>query len=233
LYEQVAVTPPPLPTQLHVVVPLLVARPETVPVVHLPDELPQAPLTDAADVLWAEQSATEPPFAPLHVHVHGPLPLTLEAEPVLQRLVVGLEPKDPPLDDPQAPLPPEEVEILAEHVAVEPPLFPSHVQIQGPSPSTSEVVPALQRFVFGAVLIDVPLADPQAPFVVAEAPAPALQEADSPSFLPSHVHVHGPSPSTSNAVPVLHRFRLGFRGALVVAAAPHFPSTDRLLWWFR
>jgi hypothetical protein len=40
---------------------------------------------------------------PIHVHVQGPEPATAEAVPVKQRLVVGIETKDPPFEEPQAP----------------------------------------------------------------------------------------------------------------------------------
>ena len=37
----------------------------------------------------SEQVAVEPPLLPTQVHDHGPLPLTAEAVPAVQRLVVG------------------------------------------------------------------------------------------------------------------------------------------------
>ena len=56
------------------------------------------------EVLFAEQVAVEPPPEPAHVQLHGPVPDTEDAVPVVQRLVVGAEVKDPPCDDPQEPL---------------------------------------------------------------------------------------------------------------------------------
>ncbi|SPQ00145.1 hypothetical protein NBG4_180021 [Candidatus Sulfobium mesophilum] len=46
--------------------------------------------------------AFEPPFDPVQLQVHGPVPLTPVAVPVLQRLV-GVVEKVPPLEDPQDP----------------------------------------------------------------------------------------------------------------------------------
>ena len=40
----------------------------------------------------------------MQFHVHGPLPLTVVAVPVLQRLVVGAEVNVPPLDEPHTPV---------------------------------------------------------------------------------------------------------------------------------
>jgi hypothetical protein len=42
-------------------------------------------------VLCALQDAVVPPFDPLHDHVHGPVPDTVLAVPVAQRLAVGVE----------------------------------------------------------------------------------------------------------------------------------------------
>ena len=37
----------------------------------------------------AEQLAVVPPFAPVQLHAHGPVPVTLVAVPTLQRFAVG------------------------------------------------------------------------------------------------------------------------------------------------
>jgi hypothetical protein len=50
--------------------------------------LPQAPLT-AVCVKLAEHDALVPPFEPAQDQLQGPLPLTVEAVPAVQRLVVG------------------------------------------------------------------------------------------------------------------------------------------------
>ncbi len=54
--------------------------------------------------MFAEQLAVVPPFDPVQLHVHGPVPLTAVAVPVLQRLVVGAEANVPPFDEPHTPL---------------------------------------------------------------------------------------------------------------------------------
>ena len=53
--------------------------------------------------MFAEQFAVVPPFAPVQLHVHGPLPFTTVAVPALQRFVEGAEVNVPPLDDPHTP----------------------------------------------------------------------------------------------------------------------------------
>ena len=42
----------------------------------------------------AEQPAVVPPFIPIHVQLHGPLPVTDEAVPILQRVEEGADGKD-------------------------------------------------------------------------------------------------------------------------------------------
>jgi hypothetical protein len=54
-------------------------------------------------VCVAEQEADVPPFDPAQVQLHGPLPVTLEAVPKVQRLVVGIDDTVVPLADPQEP----------------------------------------------------------------------------------------------------------------------------------
>ena len=106
--EQVAVVPPFDPVQLHVHGPApltLEALPElqrfkvgadvNVPLL----EGPHAPFA----CKLAEQLAFVPPLMPTHVHVHGPVPLTIDALPALHRFVVGTLWKLPPLDDPHVP----------------------------------------------------------------------------------------------------------------------------------
>src|ERR1700722_4159208 len=117
-----------------------------------------------AAVLLAEQLAVVPPLAPAQLHDHGPEPETDEAEPVVQRLVVGAVETVVPFADPQAPLVGVAV-LLAEQEAFVPPLAPVQDHDQGPEPLTLVAVPAVQRLVVGLLATVVPLADPQAPFV--------------------------------------------------------------------
>ncbi len=67
--------------------------------------LPPVPADAVIVHFWmlAEQFAVLPPFAPAHVHVHGPAPATADAVPALQRFVAGAEVNVPALDDPQEP----------------------------------------------------------------------------------------------------------------------------------
>jgi hypothetical protein len=52
----------------------------------------------------ALQEAVVPPFVPWHDQYHGPLPVTVDAVPVLQRFVVGMLERVAPLLVPQVPL---------------------------------------------------------------------------------------------------------------------------------
>jgi hypothetical protein len=67
--------------------------------------LPLRPAEGVTVHVWmlAEQDAVVPPFAPMHVHAHGPVPVTVDGVPALQRFVVGAEVNVPPLEEPQAP----------------------------------------------------------------------------------------------------------------------------------
>ncbi|SPQ00144.1 hypothetical protein NBG4_180020 [Candidatus Sulfobium mesophilum] len=53
--------------------------------------------------VYAVQLAVDPPFDPVQLQVHGPLPLTPVVAPALQRPVVGAEDNVWPFDDPHAP----------------------------------------------------------------------------------------------------------------------------------
>ena len=55
------------------------------------------------------------------------------------------------------------ISLSAEQFATVPPSLPLHVQLQGPLPVTSEVLPAEQRYVVGTTLNVPPLLVPQAP----------------------------------------------------------------------
>jgi hypothetical protein len=53
--------------------------------------------------IFAEHEAVAPPFDPVQLHDHGPLPLTKVDDPALQRLAVGADVNVPPFDAPQVP----------------------------------------------------------------------------------------------------------------------------------
>jgi hypothetical protein len=57
-----------------------------------------------AEATGAEQDAFVPPLAPLHVQLHGPLPLTDDGVPALQRFADGLLEVATPLAEPHVPL---------------------------------------------------------------------------------------------------------------------------------
>ena len=54
--------------------------------------------------MFAEQMADAPPLLPTHDQLHGPVPVTVEAVPVVQRLVVRAVVTTVLLAVPQAPL---------------------------------------------------------------------------------------------------------------------------------
>ena len=68
--------------------------------------LPPVPAEEVIISVWiyAEQLAVVPPFAPLQLHVHGPVPLTAVAVPELQRFVLGAVVKVCKFELPQVPL---------------------------------------------------------------------------------------------------------------------------------
>jgi hypothetical protein len=113
----------------------------------------------------AEHEAALPPLLPEHAHDQGPEPLTADAEPVAQRLVVGALAKERLLDAPQEPLT-TVVAVLAEQSAVLPPLVPLQFQYQGPLPSILEAEPVEQKLSVGALLMLIPLEEPQEPLTV-------------------------------------------------------------------
>jgi hypothetical protein len=113
LSEHDAVLPPLLPPQVQLHGPLP-ATAEVVPAVHrlavglvlteAPFAVPHAPLTFVVEASLSEHAAVLPPLLPAQLHDHGPVPLTVDAVPAVQRLVVGLVPTVNPFDEPHTPL---------------------------------------------------------------------------------------------------------------------------------
>jgi len=127
-----------------------------------PLDEPHVPFTGGGKSC-AEQEAVVPPLEPAQLQLHGPVPETVEAVPVLHRLVVGADGRVMPLEEPQAPFTGGGLS-CAEQVAVVPPLEPEQLQDQGPEPLTAEAVPVLHRLVgVDARVCSFEL--PQAPFV--------------------------------------------------------------------
>jgi hypothetical protein len=109
--EHDTVVPPLIPVQLHVQGPV----PDTVPaspaaqrfvvgiaVRAVPFDVPHEPFVGTVETV-AEHEAEVPPFVPSHVQAHGPEPVTAEAFPEVQKLVVGAAVSADALDVPHAP----------------------------------------------------------------------------------------------------------------------------------
>ena len=138
-------------------------------------------------------------------------------------MLVGLLAAEPhtPSVGPDAP-------VEVSHITSLPPAPPSQAHAHGPEPLplvsvTAEALPPEHRFVVGALVASVPLAEPHTPLPEAGF---AAHCSTVPPFNPSQAQLHGPEPLTTDAVPALHR--LPPEGAtLVVApfAAPHAPLT--------
>ena len=109
----------------------------------------------------ALHDAVVPPLLPAQLHAHGPLPLTLDAMPALQRFAVGALVRLAPFEEPHAPL--GLVMGLALHDAVVPPLLPAQLHAHGPLPLTLDAMPTLQRFAVGALVRLAPFEEPHAP----------------------------------------------------------------------
>jgi hypothetical protein len=65
--------------------------------------LSEAPHTPSTLVAAAEHVDVAPPLRPVQVQLHGPVPVTVDAEPPVQRLLVGLAVAEELLAEPQAP----------------------------------------------------------------------------------------------------------------------------------
>ena len=211
------------------------ARADDVPVLQrlvgvvervVPLDEPQTPFTGGGGASCAEQLAFVPPFAPEQDDVHGPVPATVDAVPVLQRLFVGFEATVVPFDVPHTPFTGVGGVSCAEHEAVAPPLRPAHDQVHGPVPDTVEDVPVLQRLVVGFDATVVPFAVPQMPFTGAGACGVSWAEqlAFVPPLEPAHDQLHGPVPLTVDAVPVLRKL-VGVVESVAPFEEPHTPFT--------
>ena len=148
-----AFAPPLLPAQVHVVVTPLFTRPCAVPGLQVFDDVPHTPLTISISL----QATVAPPLTPLQDQLHGPLPPTAEALPLLHKPVVGALDAAAPEAAPHEPL----TGALQAIVSV---LFVLFVQFQvhGPLPETAEAISPLgHRLVIGALVTPAPFAEPQ------------------------------------------------------------------------
>jgi hypothetical protein len=236
LAEQGAVVPPLEPEQLHDHGPdplTLEAEPVEQRLVVGADEivvrfaLPHTPLTGEA-VLFAEQLAVAPPSEPTQDHDQGPVPLTDEARPVVQRLVMGVDGTVVPFALPHTPFTGEGF-LLAEQLAFVPPPEPAQDQFHGPAPLTDEAEPIEQRLMAGAELAVAPLADPHTPFTIdwIITPSGAEQLALVPPLTAAQLHFQArlflPPPETAEALPAEQRPEAGLAGTCVLLAAPQAP----------
>jgi hypothetical protein len=100
-------------------------------------------------------------------------------------------------------------------------LLPLHVQAQGPVPVTAVPVPAVQRFVVGAVVTATPFAEPQAPLTAVETRGAAQPAVLS---LLKQYHLQGPVPVTGDAAPVPQRPLVGRTRVGTPFAGPHWAT---------
>jgi hypothetical protein len=169
--------------------------------------------------------AVVPPLLPAQLHDHGPLPLTVDAVPAVQRLAVGALVRLPPFEEPHAPFTGcAEATFFAEQAAVVPPLLPAQLHDHGPLPAMVDAVPALQRLAVGALARLPPFEEPHAPFTGCA--FFAEQVAVVPRPLPKQLHDHGPLPLTVDAVPELQRLAVGELVRSAPFEEPHAPSTN-------
>jgi hypothetical protein len=151
------------------------------------------------------------------------LPPTLLAVPALHKFVVGAVLTVNPFDVPHVPLTAAAFN-GAVQFAVAPPLVPAQLHAHGPAPPTLLAVPALHKFVVGAVLTLTPFDVPHVPLTAA-AFNEAVQFAVAPPLVPTQLHAHGPVPPTLLAAPTLHKFVVGAVLRVNPFDAPHVPFT--------
>jgi hypothetical protein len=147
---------------------VLLAGPQTPSLLVMPLDDPDELLGGLASVAW--QAAIVPPFEPAQVQLNGPVPLTADAVPVLQRAVVGAGFPVSLLAAPHAPLTAAGFSDAAQ-LAVVPPFEPPQVQLNGPVPliplpDIVEAVPVEQRLPVGGLLMLCPLDEPHVPLSV-------------------------------------------------------------------
>lgn len=160
---QLALVPPKIPIQVQFHgpvpstddgVPLLQRLVVGIVVVLIPCEVPQVALTAR---VGAVHGAFAPPFDPAQVQFQGPVPETVDGEPVVQRLVVGVDETALLCEVPQTPATGvTTLVLLALQDAVVPPSNPRQFQFHGPEPETDVGDPVEQRPVVGIEVSDVP-----------------------------------------------------------------------------
>ena len=136
-----------------------------------PPEGPVEPLVplEPLEASLSVHEAVLPPLLPAQLHAHGPLPLTVEAVPAVQRFAVGLALTVVPFALPHAPFTGGGGS-SAEQVAVVPPPLPAQLHDHGPLPLTVDAVPVLQRLAVGALVRSAPFEEPHAPLTLEAVP---------------------------------------------------------------
>ena len=172
-------------------------------------------------------------FFPVHVHPHGPSPVTVGVVPFAHKLVVGLfhtvvQFALPHAGDTSA----QVVTVLALQlieVSVQSVFFPVHVQYRGQLPVTVGVAPFAQRLVVGLLDAVVQFALPHAGDTAVQLAvlfALQLVEVSVQSvFFPVQVHPRGPVPVTVGVVPLAHKLVVGLLHTVVPFALPHAEDT--------
>jgi len=197
----------------------------------------------------AEQVAVVPPFEPVQLHVQGPLPLTDEAVPALQRLLAGALEKVPPLELPHAPLtgvdatPNSAVTFVAVFIVtaqvpvpLHPPLQPVKVEPEAAvavsvtlAPLLYDAVPVVTfQLIVPELAVTVPLPPPD--FVTVRVNCDgcwrlAEQVAVVPPPDPVQLQVQGPLPLRDEAVPALQKLLAGALVNVPPLELPQAPLT--------
>jgi hypothetical protein len=86
----------------------------------------------------------------------------------------------------------------------------------------AEAVQVVQRPADGALAVSTPLAGPHTP---ASPEMGAVQLALLPPLAPAQVHVHGPEPETTEALPAVQRPEVGALATAAPSAGPHAALT--------
>lgn len=164
------------------------------------------------------QSAIAPPFSPLHVQFHGPMPATALGVPEMHNPWDGAVVTPTPCAGPHAAL----SNTGAPQLTDAPPFSPLQFQFHGPLPVTTLAVPDAHNAVVGVDDAPTPLASPHAPsFKIG---AEQLTVVFSPE--PVQLQLHGPSPMTAVSCPDLQRPDVGAALTATPFAGPHAPLTN-------
>jgi len=187
-----------------------------VPTEHRPVVGALATTVPAADpqlavvVFGALQESDEPPS--VHVHVHGPVPDIADAVPLEHRSVEGTVPTATPSASPH--LAAMGALQLSDVSDV------SQVHVQGPVPDITDAVPPEHKSLVGAVSTGVPSAEPHEAVTLVG----ALHDSVFASSV--QVHVHGPSPETTEDVPTSQRSDDGAIPTANPSAVPHLGAAE-------